>query len=110
MSEELKPCPFCGSHSVGDAGLWRHRIKCNTCGAKSAPNANWDKAVACWNARSLTPQQVHADELLEALNYMLLQLRLAFMGFSSINIDANKLQSLYDTIAAEENGVREEEP
>jgi hypothetical protein len=98
---ELKPCPFCGYHSVGDAGFWRHCIKCHTCGAKTLPCSNWYEAVNCWNTRSFTPAQKHSEELLEALNYVLLQLRLAFMGFGSINLDVNKLQTLYDAIARE---------
>ena len=100
----LNSCPFCGSTHVGDAGLWRHVIKCYDCGAQSKPNSKWEEAVNSWNTRSLTPSQAHADELYEALGYVLTQLRLAFMGFNSINIDANKLQALYDTIAGEENG------
>ena len=100
-TEQLAPCPFCGSTNAGDAGLWQHVIKCHDCGAHSTPCANWSEAVAAWNARTLAPEQVHAEELLEALDYVLTQLRLAFMGFSSINIDANKLQALYDTIAGE---------
>lgn len=101
----MKSCPFCGSNSVGDTGFWRHVITCHSCGAHSAPSSNWDEAVRSWNTRSLTPAQAHADELFEALDYILTQLRLAFMGFGSINIDANKLQTLYNTIAEEEEGA-----
>lgn len=101
MNEELKACPFCGSKSVGDSGLLRHVIKCHNCGAKSAPFSQWEEAVRAWNARSLSAAQTHADELFEAVGYVLLQLRLAFMGFSSADIDANKLQALYDKIAEE---------
>ena len=111
MAEELvgglKSCPFCGSSHVGEGGFWRHVIKCYDCGAKSAPNSNWYEAVHSWNSRSLTPTQKHSDELFEALDYILTQLRLAFMGFGSIDIDANKLQALYDTIAEEIGDVAE---
>ena len=102
MSEELKACPFCGSKTVGDSGILRHVIKCHKCGAKSAPFSKWEEAVRAWNSRSFSAAQAHAEELFEAVSYVLLQLRLAFMGFSEINIDANKLQSLYDKIADEE--------
>ena len=102
-TEQLATCPFCGSTNVGDAGLWRHVIKCHDCGASSIPCSNWNEAVDAWNARTLSPEQVHADELFEALDYVLTQLRLAVMGFGSINIDAVKLQAFYDTIAGGED-------
>ena len=54
-----------------------------------------------WNTRSLTPAENHADELLDCLHYMLSQLKLAFMGFGNVNIDANKLQELADIIEEE---------
>ena len=95
------PCPVCGSEHIYDAGLWRHIIKCHTCGFRTRPCTDWSEAVDLWNTRSLTPAQNHADELLECLHYILTQLRLAFMGFGSINIDANKLQNLADLIEEE---------
>ena len=101
LAKRLNSCPFCGSSNIEDGGFWRHVIKFHDCGAKSAPNSNWYEAVRSWNTRSLTPTQKHSDELFEALDYILTQLRLAFMGFGSINIDAKKLQALYDTIAEE---------
>ncbi len=100
----LKPCPFCGSTHVSGSGLWRHVIKCFNCGSCSKPYSKFEDAVNSWNNRSLTPTQAHADELYEALDYVLTQLRLAFIGFSSINIDANKLQALYNSISDKENG------
>ena len=101
MAEPFYPCPVCGSEHIYDAGLWRHVIKCHTCGLRTRPSSNWSEAVDLWNTRSLTPAQNHADELLECLHYILTQLRLAFMGFGSINIDANKLQNLADLIEEE---------
>lgn len=101
MSEKLKPCPFCGGKAE-DGGFWWHVIKCGNCGVKTGSYASWKEAVKAWNKRSLSANQHHADELFEAVGYVLLQLRLAFMGFNSADIDANKLQTLYDKIAEEE--------
>lgn len=100
----LKPCPFCGSTRVYDAGLWHHVIKCLDCGTRSVPYSKWDEAVSSWNTRALPPAQVHGDELFAALGYVLTQLRLAYMGFSSTSIDAVKLQELFDSIASEYGG------
>lgn len=55
MSDELKPCPFCGGEAelleaVGET--WAH---CMTCGSSSAMFGgidSADKAVAAWNART----------------------------------------------------------
>ena len=102
MTEGLRPCPYCGSRSVGDAGIWRHVIKCHRCGSRSAPFSEWNEAVRAWNTRTLSPKQKHADELFDALWYVLIQLKLAFMGYSSTRIDANKLDKLHSTIVREE--------
>ena len=97
----LNPCPFCGSTRVYDAGLWHHVIKCLDCETCSAPCSNWNEAVTRWNTRALTPAQARADELFDALGYVLTQLRLAYMGFSNGHIDAVKLQELFDSIDGE---------
>ena len=100
-TKELAPCPYCGSTHVSGGGMWRHVIKCHDCGAHSKPCAKWHEAVDAWNTRALSPEQVHADELFEVLDYVLTQLRLAVMGFGHINIDAVKLQKLYDSVVGE---------
>ncbi len=70
MSEQLKPCPFCGCHSVdvyeGTSFRWRYAM-CNDCGARSGEvrvqtlgegtPEQWDAqgrsdAIAAWNTRS----------------------------------------------------------
>ena len=61
------PCPVCGSEHIYDAGLWRHVIKCHTCGLRTRSTPDWSEAVDLWNTRSLTPAQNHADELLDCL-------------------------------------------
>ncbi len=104
MDNVFSPCPYCGSIHVYDAGIWHHVIKCHDCGTRSKPFSNWKEAVTFWNTRALTPTEKRADEIFEALGYVLTQLQLACMGFSSINIDAVKLQALYDSIAAEYGG------
>lgn len=52
MSEELKPCPFCGWGTVIDGGgLFSSACQCNSCGAKTQNYKTWEDAVEAWNRR-----------------------------------------------------------
>lgn len=65
MSDELKPCPFCGARaacSVGNAsfsgvelmgaGTDRPYVWCGTCGSSGSFEDTDAKAVATWNTRT----------------------------------------------------------
>lgn len=65
MSDELKPCPFCGARaacSVGNAsfsgvelmgaGTDRPYVWCGTCGSSGSFEDTDAKAVAAWNTRA----------------------------------------------------------
>ena len=97
---ELKPCPFCGGLAK-PYGFWRHVIRCMKCGTQSAAFRELAEAEDAWNSRALNSMQRHAVELFEALGYVLTQLHLAVLGFSTEPLDANRLQALYDSIAGE---------
>jgi len=45
---ELKPCPFCGSHSVALVGL---EVRCGTCSAVGPFGVDAEQAVTRWNER-----------------------------------------------------------
>lgn len=47
MSEELKPCPFCG----GDAFVFAGMVGCDRCGASVSAWGN-DEAIKAWNRRT----------------------------------------------------------
>lgn len=61
MTEELKPCPFCGGKAMyywcaGDIGIdgspkVQHCILCTECKASSLWNVDRQKCVAAWNRR-----------------------------------------------------------
>ena len=63
MSDELKPCPFCG----GEADVVfpefednnHGTVMCMTCFATSPDKENWKEAVTAWNTRTdaIAPQQ-----------------------------------------------------
>lgn len=58
MTDQLKPCPFCGSEKVeleseGDGNNWVECQFCATCGPMQETEAD---AIAAWNAAArLTP-------------------------------------------------------
>lgn len=56
MSEELKPCPFCGAHATKyDEDSWRTATKhvlCTVCPASVGPCDTYDEAIAAWNKRA----------------------------------------------------------
>jgi Lar family restriction alleviation protein len=72
MSEELKPCPFCGSNDIIQEFCntpWRY-IGCNQCEEEGPPADSHGEAVRLWNKRHITlPQakQVLAEAGMVAL-------------------------------------------
>lgn len=60
MSEDLKPCPFCGAHEVslstgqyGTGEKFRY-VECESCGASSHGDLIENKTVAAWNTRTIS--------------------------------------------------------
>ena len=54
MSEQPKPCPFCGWGTIVDEPFWlpnKHICKCNACGARTRICRTWEDAVKLWNMR-----------------------------------------------------------
>lgn len=55
MSDELKPCPFCGGIATSrlprEYGLVFHSVECCDCGAKTDMYNNKEAADKAWNAR-----------------------------------------------------------
>ena len=57
MSEQPKPCPFCGWGTIVDEPFWlpnKHICKCNACGARTKICRTWEDAVKLWNMRQGT--------------------------------------------------------
>lgn len=59
MTEQLKPCPFCGGINIIHSGF---RMYCHTCGAEGpdADSADESAAIAAWNRRA-QPAQAGAE-------------------------------------------------
>jgi Lar family restriction alleviation protein len=65
VSQELKPCPFCGTSAAifksyhEDTGLTQFTVVCNrvACPAqgRTGPNRTEEKAIAAWNRRAPAP-------------------------------------------------------
>lgn len=54
MSEELKPCPFCGGKPHLDdedtCGIKSYYVMCD-CGIQTNPFLQKERAIECWNRR-----------------------------------------------------------
>lgn len=81
MSEELKPCPFCGSAECTQmpdieeniswlTGQKIYNVKCTNCGAKGSDQ--WlerSKAIEEWNTRAEPDYKAIAEEMAGALGF-----------------------------------------
>ncbi len=58
MMENVKPCPFCGSHKIDfleqgfDGDDNNYQILCDGCGTTTGGYATKEKAIAFWNTRA----------------------------------------------------------
>lgn len=53
MSEELKPCPFCGgdANTIGERNWWD--VECVYCGVRTTNEyESEEKAIEAWNTRT----------------------------------------------------------
>ena len=67
-SEELKPCPFCGSTDIRIKNIslasstrlpfWAH---CASCGADGPHKSDFGYAIAAWNFRTVGSQNRRAE-------------------------------------------------
>ncbi len=66
MSEELKPCPFCGSHDImmTDSRVGWY-VLCRACQSSGSPTSEIE-AIKCWNTRH-TPELPTEEEIEKAL-------------------------------------------
>ena len=53
MSDELKPCPFCGSSNFYSEKIeFDARVGCGNCGAKTRLYNTDEEAIEAWNKRA----------------------------------------------------------
>jgi Lar family restriction alleviation protein len=73
MSEELKPCPFCGSKDIvlESFGELRHTACCSTCECNTGYMQDDCEAIESWNTRSLEDDlRKQLDIVVEALKWV----------------------------------------
>ena len=64
MSDDLKPCPFCGeAQPPHDDTSW---VRCLGCGAETGWRPTGDEAIAAWNTRAPDPSIEDLTDQLEA--------------------------------------------
>ncbi len=54
MTEQLKPCPFCGAEDIGfDSWFYNQNIfcKCKICGCQACATPTKKQAIKAWNTR-----------------------------------------------------------
>lgn len=51
MSEELKPCPFCGSKDILESGYQVNWITCLNCECDGPLEKTKQEAIKAWNKR-----------------------------------------------------------
>lgn len=54
MSEELKPCPFCGGKPKLEKFRWtgiEYSIICTECGCRTFESNNYNAVIKAWNTR-----------------------------------------------------------
>lgn len=51
MSNELKPCPFCGGEAILIKGYFCW-VRCDYCGAETVAETSTTEAIAAWNRRA----------------------------------------------------------
>ena len=71
MTEELKPCPFCGGNgSYSNAGFG-FIVKCRKCGSKTSIQESGKEAAEAWNSRSIENELSEKITKLEKENELL---------------------------------------
>jgi len=81
MTDELKPCPFCGGEAELRSWSWpyvRYQVRCSACKCQArARMASEAEAIAAWNTRQSTTSDALAamrearEALADVLDYRL---------------------------------------
>ena len=73
MSDELKPCPFCGGEATVESGYSRQNeyiyIQCCTCLIETQPAGDPRTAIAAWNRRSAEPSEEQKQDIAAQARY-----------------------------------------
>ena len=68
MSDDLKPCPFCGGKAEAINYIIEGAVRCTDCGVSVARrhdaqgDTGYDEAIAAWNTRTKTKAEQAFDQ------------------------------------------------
>ena len=68
MSEELKPCPFCGGGAQSVHGAHSTFIRCVSCRVEAVAFSSYHEAARFWNRRDTTAVQREREECAKVLD------------------------------------------
>lgn len=92
MSEELKPCPFCGSEKVILQGRMYFWVQCKNCLAEIGAQDTEKEAVAQWNRRGMMGRLIDAGLFLDNLSGRLESMK----DFDAVKDVINNMPTAYD--------------
>ena len=102
MTEQLKPCPFCGSAdlSVISFDYKCYAVECNNCGAIGRFKETNDDAKSAWNSRIDKSQpsinELQVQDIEEALQVIKNHVKKIEDAFAKLNNATKQLRAKHD--------------
>lgn len=94
MSEELKPCPFCGGRPVMITG-GRYRVRCTKCYVTMPGRHLREEAVQGWNCRIGEEQR---RKKMSPITRLFVSIAIAVVGVSTVVVSSNYMPGWADFV------------
>lgn len=83
MSEELKPCPFCGCGAVIDCYNYYFNATCKNCFVEVVGFENREDCIKVWNNRPIEDEK---DKEIERLKYKLNNIKYTLTKYHDVSL------------------------